>query len=467
MNRLLGERDAFTLHHNHPSNSLLSDVDLTMLAYPGLSHVVAHAHDGNTYIAALGPRYRDARSDVRAKNDVLQAKIVARYKAAIGKMQSVIGAALRNGSLSYEDAGKLTNDIVMRWLAHEGTIDYQTTRVLPADVADRLRAALMLEPDDGVDAGFTRTLRFEARDAGLPGSDAGQPGQGRSERAEGNPGRGTLPPGSRQARLLDSTSLSDARQEAALAALREEEERLPAVPPIQRGIVGRIGEAAAHIMDRARDVGFAVQQMLTPMSTGSGRAQTFASNFAHAMRSVAFRYGSIDREITKAFSPAERDAMGRAMDAQSVFEQTVRKLPADQQAAARATFEAGGTGISSLSPAAQRTLHLLDRLSQDVWRRMQERGMVDPQAQPLPWYFSRQILMHDGEGGYERPVSGGGRGGNRGLDQVGSNLTTAGPMRRSVPRRRRDEPAFPYAIMTGQACSPQARGCTHRRQLKG
>ncbi len=72
---------------------------------------------------------------------------------------------------------------------------------------------------------------------------------------------------------------------------------------------------------------------------------------------------------------------------------------------------------------------MLDRLAQDVWRRMRDVGLVAPNAQAIPFYFARQILTHDAESGVGRP-GGGGAGGNRGIDQMGRNLTTAGPMRR-------------------------------------
>ena len=425
--------DSVTLHHNHPENSSLSSADLKILAFPAVSHIVAHDGDGNTYIASIGDRYRNQRADSGLSLKITQDYLKGQFDQAVMTMQRMFARSIELGEISVKQAAQMTNDVVMRILAHHGVINYETTRVLPSAVADRLRSRMIQEGyggRGGSSRGYTRTIRADNRTSGLPRPAAEQPesrapvGQGRDQNA------GTVPPGSRQARLLETSRLRQAAEDADLGALREEAARLAPLKPDEERRIGPVRAAVMGIMDRARDVGFAVQQMLAPMSTGSGRAQNFAATFANAIRQVAYRYGTIDREITRTFAPAEREAMGRAMDAQSVFEQRVRDLPPDEQAKARAEFDAGKTGVAGLRPEAQRTLHLLDRLSQDVWRRMQERGMVAPNARPIPWYFSRQILMRDEDGGFARPGGGGGGGGNRGIEPIGRNLTTAGPMRR-------------------------------------
>ena len=186
--------------------------------------------------------------------------------------------------------------------------------------------------------------------------------------------------------------------------------------------------AARGAMTAVKDVGDSIATGLAPMRSGTVRSQAFAATFANSLRQVMYRFGQIDKEIERAFTPKQRDQMGRALDAQSVFEQQVRDLPAEQQVAARAEFDAGGAGLSSLNPAQRQAVETLDRISQDTWRQMQERGMVEPNARPIPYYFPRQMVQWSEEEGFTR--AGGEGGGGRGLDARGQNLTTAGPMKR-------------------------------------
>lgn len=457
-----GQVDMVTIHHNHPGASALSKTDIMILATPAISHIVAHTPDGHTYIAAIGDKYRQSRADESYANMRLKNTLFAELGKAEARMQGVLQAAVRMGDVSAAQANEMTNDIMMRLAHSRGVIDYQSTRRLPEAVTDRLRTSIVIG-GRGVDDGrSTGAIRPEDRVAGLPGPASDRPGRQAPGGAAGDQGRGALPPGSRQARLLESSSLRDAAQEAAMGALREEAARLPDLKPDEERRIGPLRSAILGVMDRARDVGSAVQQMLAPMSTGTKRAQAFAADFANAMRQVSFRYGSIDKELTRNFSPKDREAMGRALDAQSVHEQQTRDLPAAEQEAARAAFEAGKTGIGSLPADQQRALHLLDRLSQDVWRRMQERGMVAPNARPIPWYFSRQILMHDEEG-ISRPGGGKG-GGNRGLEPIGRNLTTAGPMRREHLTPEETEAAAKKALGSGATLLRDIRSLVSKLQ---
>jgi Transglycosylase SLT domain len=194
----------------------------------------------------------------------------------------------------------------------------------------------------------------------------------------------------------------------------------PAVRPLWRAASGAL-KAAGEVTDSALT-------SLAPMRGGTVRAQAFAADFANSLRRTMYRFGQVDREIERNFSPNERLAMGRALDAQSVFEQQVRDMLPEEAARARADFDAGGTGLASLNPAQRHTIEMLDALSQDAWLRMQERGMVAADARPIPYYFPRQMVQWSEEEGFSRAGGQGQTG--RGLDARGLNLTTAGPMRR-------------------------------------
>lgn len=200
-------------------------------------------------------------------------------------------------------------------------------------------------------------------------------------------------------------------------------------PEAWRFFFGPLAKPATGAAKAARAVGQSIADGLSPMQSGTVRSQAFAANFANSLRQVGYHFGQIDKEIERSFTPNDRAKMGSALDKQSVFEQQVRDLPVDQQAAARADFDATNTGLSSLNPAQRHVIDMLDALSQDTWRQMQERGMVDPKAQGLPYYFPRQILSYTEGEGFSRP-GGGGAGTGRGLDERGRNLTTAGPMSR-------------------------------------
>lgn len=193
--------------------------------------------------------------------------------------------------------------------------------------------------------------------------------------------------------------------------------------------LGPLAKPTKGLIAMTREVGQSIADGLAPMQGGTVRSQAFAARFANALRQVQYRFGQIDKEIEHNFTPAERTKMFTALDAQSVFEQQARDIPPDQQAQARAEFDAGKTGLSSLNSAQRRTIDMLDTLSLDTWRQMQERGLVDPGARPLPYYAPRQVLRWTEEEGFTRPGGEGG-GSGRGLDERGRNLTTASPMRR-------------------------------------
>ena len=181
-----------------------------------------------------------------------------------------------------------------------------------------------------------------------------------------------------------------------------------------------------------------VNQALFPMRAGSKQAQVIAMKFANALRGIQFRYGQIDRQLVREFNPAQRAAMGRALDAQSVFEQRVRSGEATE--ADRAAFDAGKTGLAGLDPKQRQVVEDLNKLSQQTWKRMADRGIVMPNADGLPYYMPRQFVMMDSLAGARRITAAdnqieGGKGGSGGggltaMDKVGANLTTSGPKAR-------------------------------------
>jgi hypothetical protein len=200
-----------------------------------------------------------------------------------------------------------------------------------------------------------------------------------------------------------------------------------ATSPVVRPMV----KAAGMAVDAVKKVANATADNFAPMRTGSVRAQAFAADFANSLRQVMYRYGEIDREITRNFNPEQRDAMGRALDAQSVFEQRIRDmgLTPDEEMDVRRDFDRAGTGLTGLQTDQRNVIEMLNALSIQTWRRLQERGLVEPDARPIPYYMPRQLFSWTEENGYTN-VGSGQAGSGKGIEPMGGNLTTAGPMRR-------------------------------------
>jgi soluble lytic murein transglycosylase-like protein len=183
---------------------------------------------------------------------------------------------------------------------------------------------------------------------------------------------------------------------------------------------GWLGRHVSPILDTVRTVSDSIKGEIAPMTLGSERAQSYASRFANGLRDVAFRFNKMTTDLGERFPLPDLQKMGRAMDAQSVFEQQLAKGEGD-----RAAFDQSGMGIAGLTPDQRKIVDTLDYMARDQWRRRQEREMVPPEAKGLPYYFARQIVMLDAEGKVSRA----------GPDEkvpsgVGRNLTTAGTMRR-------------------------------------
>ena len=169
-NRILHDRDAFTVHHDHPNGTSLSGADLSMLAAPGISHVVAHGYDGGAFAASLGPRFlalrdQNAPDNIRATGLRLQQDQSSAARIA----KDLIFKAFHAGEISQYDADPTWMDLTNRILHAHGIINYTSTRALPAPIAERFRGWLQENGHDpDVYDRSTVTIRPEERNAGLP-----------------------------------------------------------------------------------------------------------------------------------------------------------------------------------------------------------------------------------------------------------------------------------------------------------
>ena len=117
--------NAIVLHHNHPSSSSFSTVDLALLSrFPGASAIWAHAHNGSSFYAERG-----ATPFKEATAKALSASVQ-------GKLQNLLNRSV----ISYDDAVLMTHHLT--WMAvHDlGQIVYKAQLDGPSKAAfDRNR----------------------------------------------------------------------------------------------------------------------------------------------------------------------------------------------------------------------------------------------------------------------------------------------------------------------------------------
>lgn len=204
---MLDARDAYTVHHNHPNSSSLSGGDITMLAAPGLSHVVAHAENGDTFHAALAFTGTDPRTSVIPEVAAHQRQLQQTVAIQLGRMENILVDMVKRGEITYPEANAALGDMINRILHADGIIHYVSTRELPKIIADRLKTVLR---GRGHAAGTIDrsavAVRPEERVAGLPRPDEREPLQGPPR---GEAGGGTGPPradATGQGQLLEGLS---------------------------------------------------------------------------------------------------------------------------------------------------------------------------------------------------------------------------------------------------------------------
>ena len=170
--------DAFTIHHNHPNSTALSREDVSMLANPGISHVVAHGHDGLTTTASLSPRMAALRSPAEIGENALG--ITLAYKKAQRIAQDILLPLRDAGRITATQASQAYNDVANRLLHASGWLNYTSTLDLGADVRAAINAELKKPgyAPDALDDRYTVAVRPEGRIASLPQKHDDGAGQG-------------------------------------------------------------------------------------------------------------------------------------------------------------------------------------------------------------------------------------------------------------------------------------------------
>lgn len=188
-------QDAVTLHHNHPSEFEASDADMEATMFPGVSHVVGHTHDGDTFSIRAGPALVDARTNSATPLIAGMEKVRRAYDRAAKVAAGILEPLSLAGRITKEAADRAYAGLTARLLHAAGVIDYMTTRPLPEAVESALEERLRAE-----DLNDRRALTVQPgeRFAGLYQPDEARPGAESPGRAAGA-GEGAQEPGAERA----------------------------------------------------------------------------------------------------------------------------------------------------------------------------------------------------------------------------------------------------------------------------
>lgn len=128
------------LHHNHPFDGTLSDVDISQLGLPGLTSIWAHGHDGTVARASLTPAGRRAMSRFTPSEAV---RNLYHLVNSIGdwSFRRPLQQAVSEGRLTNDQGNNAFFHLIHTALDRAGVIDYRSNVDLGSLVAD-----LNLEP---------------------------------------------------------------------------------------------------------------------------------------------------------------------------------------------------------------------------------------------------------------------------------------------------------------------------------
>jgi hypothetical protein len=117
-----------------------------------------------------------------------------------------------------------------------------------------------------------------------------------------------------------------------------------------------LGQKAAEFADHAVED---LQMKLTPMAAGSASesARATAKEFANQDRLARYQWGQFDDILKKNYTPEQRKAMGKALDEQSVLEQTGQ--------------DTTGKGLDTLPPDQRAAIETINAHGRQLWERAQ------------------------------------------------------------------------------------------------
>jgi len=196
-------------------------------------------------------------------------------------------------------------------------------------------------------------------------------------------------------------------------------------PRLAQAVADRV---AARLPESAKEFGRRIleeaQLWAAPMAAGTARTQAPAKDYANGVRQTWYEATKTLERLTKDFTPKQHKAMWNGMDATSVWVQQAMNGGMDRDAAMRAA-QAQRVGVFAL-PAAQRDAALaLSTRADALWKRAKDAGMVQDDAQGLPFWTPRVAAIIGEDGSFGKPP-----GKNEGVqnpDHPGIGFTTTSP----------------------------------------
>jgi hypothetical protein len=159
--------------------------------------------------------------------------------------------------------------------------------------------------------------------------------------------------------------------------------------------------------DAVRDLQMKIAPMTARDATIESRAA--AKDFANYSRQAQWEQGRWDDLLKKEFKPEELKSMWEAADEESVLKQQ--------------GLETKGVGLERLTPAQRDTVRMLQDRANEVFEAAKASGVVEADAEGLPSYVPRMVVMA-GESGFKQPSK---TKEGMPLDTIGRNLTSTTP----------------------------------------
>lgn len=185
----------------------------------------------------------------------------------------------------------------------------------------------------------------------------------------------------------------------------------PNVPPAKRGlsrIYDYIHEKVGNLAQRMGlpEIFGTLQMGLSPMAHmgASVEARAIAKDFANALRLADWQWERMNGILKRDFTTDRLAAMWEAADEESVMRQT-GETPSGAKVADMTPDERKQYGLGRLSQAEREVVQYLQDRADAAWERAKAAGMIDPDAEGLPSYVPRMVVMMGEDGSLSHVVA--------------------------------------------------------------
>lgn len=186
-------------------------------------------------------------------------------------------------------------------------------------------------------------------------------------------------------------------------------------PPAAAAAAAAPASAASKFWNTVKETASKAREDLqiktTPMAAGPERGVRVAKEFANAERLARFNRMHFDK-LLRRFTPQQWNEMWEAMDRASVTAQVTGNL------------NAGFRHIAILPKEMRDVVVEMEKFGIDLWQKAKSVGMVDVNAERLPFYVTRGVVKIGTDGNFER--IGAAEQSPRNINPVGGNVRTQG-----------------------------------------